>query len=356
MSVPTPMNKIGEPSSAPVRKLNGIQWLRALAAIIVVAFHASGRWNYNFGIGQYGVDIFFVISGFIMWGVASSPISPIDFLRDRIARIVPIYWLATAVLTLGGALGLFPKLSASIVQILCSLLFIPYPDGRGIIWPTLSQGWTLNYEMFFYVVFSAILMLPKYFRSAALLVSFSILAAIGVVWNSNIAAITFYTRPIILEFALGVLIGQYFTRNTLDRKLGILFVAAGLLCFVLGGLGMIHGPQVLVFGIPATLLISGFIALEQSGTRFDFRPLVFLGDASYSIYLFHTFAISVAVRFLPRGLGVADPIVGTLLGVTVGCVAYWLVERPLVGRLRRKKRVPDAVEVAQVVLGGPRVA
>ena len=99
------------PSAAPPadlpRRLDGIQHLRALAAIGVVLFHAAERSGLHFTIGAAGVDVFFVISGFIMWIItAGRPVTPNAFLRERILRIVPLYWLATAVMVFGALAGL----------------------------------------------------------------------------------------------------------------------------------------------------------------------------------------------------------------------------------------------------------
>ena len=328
------------------QKLLGIQWLRALAAIAVVAFHAADRWRCHFEIGQAGVDIFFVISGFIIWSVARGPVSLSKFVRDRVTRVVPLYWFATAVLCVGAALGLFPNLRPNLVHVILSLFFIANHDEAGKLLPTLGQGWTLDYEMVFYLVVSAIILAPVYIRLYLLLSVFTLIPLMGVFLNSQNEIVRFYTHPMIIEFAFGVIIAHYFARQALDRRIGLLLVAAGALAFVAFGVNLVHGAHGLTFGLAAALLVGGVVALETSGVSFAVRPLVFLGDASYSIYLFHAFAISVALRFMPSGWGIGGALAGTAFGALVGCIAYLMVERPLMVRLRRPRPAAAAVGAA----------
>ncbi|MGH6808111.1 MAG: acyltransferase family protein, partial [Ensifer adhaerens] len=94
-----------------MKTIHGIQYLRALAALGVVLFHAAERTGHHFAIGAAGVDVFFVISGFIMWVISDRrPVAPLSFLKERLRRIAPIYWLATVVMIGGGVAGLFPNL------------------------------------------------------------------------------------------------------------------------------------------------------------------------------------------------------------------------------------------------------
>jgi len=320
-----------------VRKLYGIQCLRALAAIAVVAFHALGRWRYDFNVGQAGVDVFFVISGYIMWTVAGPQTTPATFMKDRIVRIVPLYWIATAAIIAGGLAHIFPNLHLSLGHIILSLLFVPYVDASGHLWPVLVQGWTLNYELFFYIIFASLLILPKPLRMIALTVCFSALAISGAVVAPAPPFARFYTDPIIVEFLLGSLIAYGFSRWRPGRAAAVALMVLGAGGFAACGLNLIAGPRLLVFGAPAAFLVAGVVAAEGSGLSFNVRALAFLGDASYSIYLFHTFAVSIAARLIPSGAGLLGPLAGTLLGVAFGCAAHGLVERPLMRRLRKKR-------------------
>jgi peptidoglycan/LPS O-acetylase OafA/YrhL len=125
-----------------------IQLLRAIAALSVVYVHCTTAGDYNFfSTGTFGVDIFFIISGFIIAYMVSKTTE--DFLIKRIIRIVPLYFLATVAMAL--TVMFFPNhirsTTISVSGFMKSILFIPGPENRGQ--PILGQGWTLNYEMFF---------------------------------------------------------------------------------------------------------------------------------------------------------------------------------------------------------------
>jgi Acyltransferase family len=116
----------------PGRRIVSIQYLRALAALAVVVFHADP----NAFTGQAGVDIFFVISGYIMWMIARSEPTILNFISARVTRIVPLYWLATMIMSL--------HLHAPADAVAKSMLFIPFIGEQGRIWPVLVPGWTLD--------------------------------------------------------------------------------------------------------------------------------------------------------------------------------------------------------------------
>lgn len=333
-----------------MHKLNGIQWLRGFAAIMVVMFHAASRWGYGFEVGEAGVDVFFIISGFIMWSVGASQTSPLAFLRDRIVRVAPTYWIATALMVAGGAAGLFPHVTIEPGRIARSLLFVPYVGDGGHMWPMLVQGWTLNYEMMFYALFAGLIAFPARFRLWSLLGALSLLALIGQIVPPRYPMLAFYTDPILLEFALGALLGHHLMHHALPRQVAVAMLLLGIGGFVIDGLGMVHTARIVRLGLPAALIVAGTIGLEKSGLRFRAKPLIFLGDASYSVYLFHTFALSVAWRFLRAAPGLAGPLLATVCGVGAGGIAYLLLEKPVARLLRRRKRMTDAQRVENAVL------
>src|SRR5262249_39672775 len=155
--------------SAVPATLDSLQALRAVAALSVVLYHID-----FIGRGAFGVDIFFVLSGFIICHVTAADRQ--HFLLKRLIRIVPLYWARTLVVC---ALALAaPRLlqttSDSWMGLLKSLFFIPYEKESGRVYPVLFLGWTLNYEMFFYVVFSIALALRP---ALAPLLSAGVLAA-----------------------------------------------------------------------------------------------------------------------------------------------------------------------------------
>ena len=119
-------------------------------------------------IGQAGVDVFFVISGFIMWTVTSTETAPHVFLLRRVIRIVPLYWVATVIMAI--------HQKASFSAVLKSLCFIPFFGEKGLIWPVLVPGWTLNYEMFFYLLVCVTLLLPRYIQLMSLITTLCLLS------------------------------------------------------------------------------------------------------------------------------------------------------------------------------------
>jgi exopolysaccharide production protein ExoZ len=325
-----------------MKKLRGIQYLRAFAALGVVAFHATERMGGNFAIGAAGVDVFFVVSGFIMWIIARErPPTPTAFLLNRLKRIAPSYWAATTVMVAGGIAGLFPHLVLTPDHILESLFFIPHrsPNG-GEIWPVLVQGWTLNYEIFFYAVFAASLLLAPRRRLPALVALFGSLGVLGLFSESGNPLLLTYTDPIILEFVAGAVIGHFWLEGRIGQSPlpGLALVAIAIAGFTVIGLTLAAFNS-LSFGILSVLLVTGVLMLENGDSIGHSRVAVYLGDASYSIYLWHTFAISVAARMvtlLSRAAG-AGIILASLAGTTLGVAFFELFEKP-VGRALRGRR------------------
>ncbi len=316
-----------------MNRLHGIQYLRALAALAVVVFHAAERTGGHFAIGAAGVDVFFVISGFIMWVLSQrKPTTPARFLRDRVERIAPIYWIATGVMVAGALAGLFPNMKLTLGHVLGSLFFVPHRSpSNGEIWPVLVQGWTLNYEMFFYAVFALCLLLPSRMRLAALASVFTGLAGLGLIRSSGNPFAATYTDPIILEFLIGAFIGKLWLEGRIPSPaIGTALVIVALLGFAFVGVTYIgFGP--LAFGPLAAALLIGMLALEKSGAVRHVRPLAYLGDGSYSIYLWHTMAISVVAKLAPM-LGIpAAPamLLAVAAGVAVGVGAYEMLEKPI---------------------------
>ena len=165
-----------------------IQYLRAIAAMMVVWHHAREqlpglKFFFPSEFGPSGVDLFFVISGFIMVATTTGPGRPFNFIARRLIRVVPLYWLLTCTMVaLAWKLPqLFRTIDLAPAHVLQSLLFIPHysPSFPGMAWPVLVPGWTLNFEMFFYAVFAATLSLAQPMRLWALAAVMSTLVIVG---------------------------------------------------------------------------------------------------------------------------------------------------------------------------------
>jgi exopolysaccharide production protein ExoZ len=273
-----------------------------------------------------------------MWVLSQrKPTTPVRFLRDRLERIAPVYWIATGVMVAGALAGFFPNMKLTLGHVLGSLFFVPHRSpSNGEIWPVLVQGWTLNYEMFFYAVFAGCLLLPSRTRLAALASVFVGLAGFGLIGSSGNPVFATYTDPIILEFLIGALIGKLWLEGRIPSPAtGAALVVAALLGFAFVGVTYIgFGP--LAFGPLAAALLIGVLALEKAGVVRDLRPIRYLGDSSYSIYLWHTMAISVVAKLGPSLSIPAAPamILAVAAGVAVGIGAYEMLEKPISAALK----------------------
>ena len=331
-----------------------IQYLRGLAALSVAVFHTTLTANQTFypipvlSFAAAGVDVFFVISGFIMW-VAGRDQTPGEFFKKRITRIVPLYWSVTVALYFGWVL--VGHAAPAVIDFLRSLMFIPYVAENGETVPVLVVGWTLNYEMYFYLLFAASLMAPKMMRAAVLLGTIGILAFSGVVWHLA-PPWQLYTSPLLLEFACGALLAMAFCAGRIPRRqFGIVLILAGACSLVLSEL---HPPaadsywRLIAWGLPAVCIVAGALSFDG---KFFSRTLKAAGDASYSIYLTHTLVIS-AIKHALLAIGVNGLMGGVLLialGIAAsglfGFAVYSLIERPLLAYVRADRRhVSSAAE------------
>lgn len=332
---------VARPKS-PTMLLVNIQSLRAIAALMVVYTHAGlvlkdmGYRQRAYEWGAYGVDLFFVISGFIMAYVNfHKPKKPVDFMLNRFVRIAPLYWLVTSAVF---ALALVaPRAMASthadLTELIKSLFFIPFVKSSGAVQPMVFVGWTLNFEMFFYLLFAIGLALPR--GSTAFTVG--LIAVIASLSFFKLGPIVgFYSDLIILEFAAGMLVFKLMGK--LPARWGTPLVLIGCLLFVINLLRWPTLHRAYVAGIPAFLIVLGAVLWERAGIRL--RGLLLLGDASYSIYLTHFFVTEgarVIFRRLPHQLPVAVGMIAfsTLLAAIAGIMVYMLIEKPSVLYTRR---------------------
>ena len=344
-------------------KITNLQGLRALAASMVVVFHAQGevaalaaRTGTPFAPSALlpwdaGVDIFFVISGFIivhaaapLYGVAGGRKR---FLAHRIARVVPLYWLVTAAY-LALALALPGLLSGEAGAdrldpgyVAASFLFWPMARADGTPVPLFGLGWTLNCEMFFYLLFAVGLGWGRRPAIAWLLAALGLLAAARAL--DPAMPLAFWTSPILLEFALGALLAVARGGGLrLDRFGRLVLFGAGLVI-----LARVPVPDLplrpFFYGLPAALLVASAALGRGDGQPAESlfgRALTALGDASYALYLTHPFVLRAGREALLRfGLAPSlDAWASLLVLVLAACLAslavYRLIEKPLTLRAR----------------------
>lgn len=340
--------------------------------MLVLASHALlyPLVEHNLGfsrLGWLGVILFFVISGFIMVVVTGEGrFSALDFLRRRIVRIVPMYWAATILAALLALLlpTLFKTTVYDTGQLILSLLFVPFHNPvSGGIHPLYKLGWTLNYEVFFYVCFGLLAFLGAGARVAWMTMAFTALAAIGVLAQPDAAIARFYTSFMPLAFCAGAWIGLAAIRGRIARLPSPALWAAA----VLGLAGLVEGfawddHGLLEDGI-AFIGLAGFAAtLVLLAVRFEAAvphvPLLEqIGDASYSIYLVHIYEVAVLAGLAFQVLDPHDLLAdygvaaASLVGGTItGIIVYRLLEQPLLRILsgRNGPRLPaGAAEPAQ---------
>jgi peptidoglycan/LPS O-acetylase OafA/YrhL len=357
-----------------------LQSLRAFAALAVVAHHAMRAVTVNANpalhlpdpllltspafieLGAFGVDLFFILSGFLMVYIAAPYVekrkSVGDFVLQRAIRIWPMYAIATALylgLNIAARLAQGRELpfDASALRLL-SFLFVPSFNASGYLQPILGVGWTLNYEICFYLVFAAALAIGRKTLVSALALILSAAFLLGSALPADGAAHAFLGNPILFEFLLGAIAARLFISGRLAMFPALVAIPAGLA--LLAAFAWLPNDgyfRVLYRGIPGLLIFIGVLNLD---TKIHWpRWWIHVGDASYSIYLFHVIFIyqitgvmlsALVTTGYVSGAAEATAFVAFIASVTIGLIIHSLIEKPLTRFLhdlaRRKKPVENA--------------
>jgi peptidoglycan/LPS O-acetylase OafA/YrhL len=342
-------------------RLESIQVLRAIAAIGVVFTHAITRISATFPdanhhsllagsdgqltAGDAGVDLFFAISGFIMLHVHRNDFgqarAPLNFMLRRILRIVPIYWFLTTVALI--VLMVAPQLFTThyrgidLPWIIGSYLFVPIAPPGWNATPVVGVGWTLNFEMFFYVVFACALFLPRRLGLQLIFAGFGCLVAIGAILQPSVPVLGLVTNWLLLDFLMGIAVAWWIlARGRLSRGAAVALLLAAVVCLAVAVAWPPpeEGPlRVLKWGIPTALIVLAMSSIEMPRRRTG-QLLSTLGDASYSIYLFQFFALPGWARVM-QAAGAetiafdVNVMILTVLVTASGFFCWLLVERPL---------------------------
>ncbi|MCP1455015.1 MULTISPECIES: acyltransferase family protein [Pseudomonas] len=320
--------------------LNSIQALRTLAAWLVVFHHYLQIVQNNqltgplptalHLYGNIGVDLFFIISGFVIYLSAfEKNITPTTFAMHRLSRIVPAYWLFTLISSeiLLTAPTFIPLTQFEPIFLLKSLFFIPAQNPSGIgLFPLLTVGWTLNYEMIFYTVFLLCLFLPKSFRLPGLFIGIIVLQNFSTKLGSNFK---FYENKIIYEFLIGIAIALAYKIGLIQRLNSLAAVALTITAgWMLVHFGPVtHNPW--TFGIACALIVIAAISKEKLFDKLGW--ITKLGDWSYSTYLCHVLIMccwmAIQIRFnLDETLTFSLIIVSIL---AVSWASFTFIERPI---------------------------
>lgn len=359
-------------TTTPRAHLESLQYLRGLAAMLVVFYHAVGQLVIPPGgfhvpqIGAAGVDIFFVVSGFVMfWTTRGRTPAPGDFMLKRLIRIAPLYWFFT--LAVSAVALVVPQLLRATHfdswHIVMSLLFVPvwHPfiprEVEGAIAPIIVPGWTLNLEIVFYLLFALTLKARAAARPwlLAILLLALYVAARTVLWPTSLR---FYGTDLLAEFMAGVVLACLIDRLPSGRPRGWAVLFALALAAMLA-LDYVRPalPQSIFLGVPALLCVLAALQVERAGALPRSRVAGLLGDASYSIYLSHIFVIA-GVRIVAHAVGydlavlagVPFLVVTLAVAAAVGFAVHRLIEKPFLAAINRAvrgdRRPPAAAEFA----------
>jgi peptidoglycan/LPS O-acetylase OafA/YrhL len=327
-----------------------IQYLRAVAAGLIAFQHAMGVpafVHYAAHFGTVGVDLFFVISGYIMWTTTEQrDRGPLAFWLARIVRIVPLYWIFTAAYVAAALITpeSFFVVKLDPVHIVKSFLFVPaeHPN-LGLVAPVYTLGWTLNYEMFFYLLFGLCLFVrwPR-LRFGLLAAIFVALIAAGQIVQPGGAILRTYTDPIMLEFLAGAVLAVLSPRlMRCGTLVGLVLLAAAALWVTVVYAQGFQVARIVSHGVPAIIAVAGALMIEPWARTRPNRLGLMLGDASYSIYLAHPFAQRLWLLGVNRTVGLATVsptlyiVTAFVVGIAGGVICHWLIERPLLIAGRR---------------------
>ena len=347
-----------------------IQGLRAIAALMVVISHVfwplvtvRTHWAqpYVEAIGPGGVDIFFVISGFIIYMVAKRSGETVgqvgrvkatyEFAVKRLIRIYPIYWVVFAVASL---LMTHVELAPAWMEqkpLLGLLTLTDQPNNR------ILAGWTLNFEVYFYAVATvALFIFPRHVFLGLMLWFLSIFAVIVAAFKTgNTWMFDVPFASILFEFMFGMIVAALIQRGVTGYALTCTLI--GVAGFLIGAeVNRVHGGwgplpswwRMSCLGIPSAFIVYGLVAFEARKVWTFPNYLVKLGDSSYSLYLWHQMIFAVVVAgFTWAGVLGKVPNVFLVLGmlgiaIAVGLASFHYLEKPMLrvlGNLLLHKRV-----------------
>lgn len=337
--------------------LYNVQVLRAVASILVVHAHAAGPAGLALGWvdGANGVDLFFVISGFIISYVVY--LDADQFMTRRLIRIVPIYWISTVALFLLVVMmpTVFRTTSSDVELLIRSLLFFPDPSALhaddGMLHPTLGGGWTLNYEMYFYTMFwFGLFISRKWAGLIAMAILGTVIAVVNLTDLDESRVAHFYGYPIVIEFMFGIVafqIVRYAEDHPLRKYPAVqkavlaLGVAAGLACLAFRTEIFGSGPRWFQAGIPSFVVVVCAVLLESvHDTKVTNKIAVLVGDASYVLYLLHAYIVFGVIRLVVGKRTFSEP-VGQLvvlglmaISALAAVLVYRYFEQPILKRLK----------------------
>ncbi|MED4224246.1 acyltransferase [Neobacillus cucumis] len=333
-------------------QLLSLQMIRGIAAILVVLHHFTNLFRENFNInfsyglfspGYMGVDIFFILSGFLMYYIHHKDLGHrkklTSFIRKRFIRIYPVYWVVAGLLSI--IYFVAPNLGNSYYRnpsfIIKSLLLVPQTHQ-----PILGVAWSLTHEVFFYIMFAIFISLNKKY-SIYIFIFWVSLTVVNLFVSFNNYLVEFIFSSYNFEFLLGSLIAYLIINKRLTSAKVTIIVSILLLTVSwITAFNYNIGPYRLLFwGIPSALLLYGLVIRDITLNKKTPKFLVFIGDASYSIYLTHIVGLLFLIKLLDS-INVSTSTIYYILPVcvviivTAGCFFHILIEKPILRAFRKK--------------------
>ncbi len=350
------------------KPLISIQVLRGIASLIVFYHHLSGNFSKTchitsphayFSYGFFGVDIFFVLSGFIIYKSSQKLIGQPHKLKayfgKRFKRVFPIYWLITLPLLLTSFLIAKSNYVFSFKNILATLMLLPNHDAINAV------SWTLSYELFFYIIFGLFILSNRLVYFGLLILGISLFNIFSGYFGDSLihkSEFYFYVSPFNFEFFAGIIIAKYFSELSFKPIYSLFLILISLVILIKFGpniLDDVTNIRVLTFGSVSILILLSFLSLENwsiANTQAqNIKPsLVFLlkstievlakmGDASYMLYLIHFPIIIITNRIIASYTHsiLISYCLEFLILLFIPCMAYVLhkkTEKPLLQKIK----------------------
>ena len=367
------------PTSEHKHTYTGIQALRFVAAMLVVLAHSTAMVNermhldmFKWRAGWSGVDIFFVISGFVMAISSGGLMQRVNgwkiFITRRLIRIVPLYWVATTIKLV--AILVLPSLALDspleLWNTIASYLFIPTFDDKSLLAaPLLKVGWTLNYEMLFYAIFTMALLLGKSPLKFTATI-FALAVAINIFSTPSVPFLYGFLEPILMEFVMGMLVAKLCMRvNTINAVLNIearhgaknfidkfiQYISTTKVGAIIGAIAVLASFTIMFncaeqpmwwrwayWGLPSMVIVTVVALSEPALRKVIPKLLATLGDSSYSLYLFHTFTVPLLGTLMIK-MKLMQPTLALTACIVISplvCLAiYAWFELPMTTRLKK---------------------
>ncbi len=347
-----------------MKSIYTLQILRGIAAWLVVYHHymqmfyafESASWLGGFFVtqGAFGVDLFFVLSGFVMtYTMANHQYRAPAFIINRVLRIVPVYWFYTLLLVLLAWLcrESFAFTRWDIPSLAMSLFFVPHKNPSGLgAYPFLTVGWTLNFEMFFYGVMALSIWVFRHYWMPACL---ALLLLAPLYWSQDWPLHSLLGSPMLFEFAAGILICNATLHLPRLQHLSPLVPATLLVIAILLRSQMmaawpvlwrlsdlLYSPHLTTL-VPAALLVAACVLGERHFRQNRITDFLrYLGDTSYSTYLSHVLVLGVVLQLIrPRQDPMSDLMLVPIVAIAVLAVSHYSYKYIETGPLYRRMKL-----------------